>query len=65
MHEERLTKRAWKTEEVGIRRGRPRLRWRNSIGKDPERTGEQPKVGESNIMIKTFCGDRNVVPPLE
>ena len=38
MSEERLTKRAWKTEETGRRRrGRPRLRWRDRVKRTLER----------------------------
>ena len=34
-NEERLTKRVWRTEEGGRkRRGRPKLRWRESIKRD-------------------------------
>ena len=36
MSEERLTKRARKTEEAGRRRGRPKLRWRDSVYTDLE-----------------------------
>ena len=37
MNEGRLTKRAWKTEESGRRRERPKLRWRDIVKRHSER----------------------------
>ena len=43
----RVTKREWKTEECGRRRrGRPKLRWGNSIKRSLERAGVNSRAWE-------------------
>ena len=47
MSEERLTKRAWRTDEDGRRRrGRPKLRCRDNVRRDLEKAGVNSQVWE-------------------